>query len=362
MPRAKLRACVIVPARNEAHLIESTVASLATQVGIDHAAFRVVVLANNSLDGTAEAARRAGRRHPRLDLTVLEHDFPDGEASVGAARRHLMDMAADCLPWHGVIVSTDGDTVVRSSWLAAMLSAIDRGADMVGGRILARATPGDPHLRRIYLADTTYRLLMTEVEAQLDPTPGDPWPRHFQHFGASLAVRRDAYLAVGGLPRVPHLEDVAMYERLCRTDAVIRHCPSVVATTSARLTGRAGVGLSTQLVEWRQQLDRGTAPIVESADYVIARASRRRALREAWTTGRTAGACEPFGCFGDREMASFEPPVQRLEPLGDAIATLRTRLVQLRRLGPVPLLLPPLEQIEAIRLLTPAQEVIKRSA
>jgi len=353
---------VIVPARNEAASIGATIASLGVQTGVDFTTFLVIVLANNCDDDTAAQVLRTGQLYPHLNLTVVEKDFLEHEANIGTVRRFLMDDAVNRLPTDGVIASTDGDTVVSADWLSSMFQAIDEGADLVGGRILARATPGDQALRRVYLADTTYRFLMSEVESLIDPTPDDPWPRHFQHFGASLAVTRAAYLRVGGLPRVPCLEDMALYDCLRCEDAVIRHSLAVNAITSTRMTGRVGIGLSTQLGEWRQQLNEGRPSMMESADFVIARARERRRLRERWTRERMMRFGEPFGCLYDRAIADFQPPVPYVEPLNEAVANFRARLVDLRRSGPAPLLSDPFEQVKSVRFFPTPVQTAERSA
>ena len=357
------RVCVIVPARNEAGTIAAAVAALGNQTGVDLNAVEVIVLANNCDDDTAARARAAGRLSS-VAVKVIEHQFREDDANIGTVRRTLMDLAASRLPSDGVIASTDADTVVAPDWLAATLAAVDAGADLVGGRIFARPQrdgAADPSLRRLYLADTVYRFLIAEVEDLIDPTPADPWPRHFQHFGASLAVTRDAYLRAGGLPKVPFLEDMALHDELRRRDAAIRHCPTVRAATSARLAGRVGMGLSTQLREWRELIASGRPSVIESAEFIIERARERRRLRELWTSERLWEMGETFGCFSEACIAGFDPPVARLEPLGDAIATLRRRLTSLRVDGRAPLLSDSLEQIEPVRLLAAAGQMSERS-
>lgn len=82
-------------------------------------------------------------------------------------------------------------------------------------------------LRRIQLRDAAYRQLCVCLEDLLDPTPADPWPRHHQHFGASLALTTRACRRVGGLPEVRFLEDKALCQALRRHDLVLRHSPGV---------------------------------------------------------------------------------------------------------------------------------------
>jgi hypothetical protein len=116
------------------------------------------------------------------------------------------------------------------------------------------------------------------MEFYLDPDPYDPLPRHFQHYGASLAVTTEMYAQAGGMPPVRTPEDEAFYQSLLRVNARFRHSPLVQVTTSARELGRSPVGLAHQLRKWTEMsID---LPLqVESADAVISRFQSRRKLR-----------------------------------------------------------------------------------
>ena len=84
--------------------------------------------------------------------------------------------------------------------------------------------------------------LFDEIGARLDPEPWNPWPCHWTTSGATLAVRRTVYKRVGGLPALPVGEDRAFVALLRSHDALVRHEPSIVVTTSGRLDGRAPGG------------------------------------------------------------------------------------------------------------------------
>ena len=290
-PLPTCRMSVIVPARDEEETIGAALDALARQLTLtgerlDPRSYEVIVLANNCRDRTAAIARSIREHHPELVLHVVEVTLPRAEAHAGSARAMLMDeaharlRAAGCT--RGIIASTDGDTRVAATWLAATLAEIERGADAVGGRIivdreeLRRLGPG----RASHLLDVGYRHLVAEIDAYLDPDPFDPWPRHYQHFGASMAVTADAYARCGGLPAEPVMEDVALYRALVRSDLRLRHSPSVRVTTSARRGGRVPVGLSSQLRQWSEWECGGDQQLMPSAAEVIARARGRRNLRE----------------------------------------------------------------------------------
>ena len=300
-PRPDCDVCIVVPLRDEGVRIEAALDALAHQVDpagrpVDRARYEIVVLANNCRDDSAELARRFARRHPDLMLHVVETELPPAEAHVGRARQLLMDEAYERLAGPGraggVIASTDGDSRVTPTWLAATLAEVAGGAGAVGGRILL--TPEgraalDPGTRAYHLRDVGYRLLAAELADRLEPLPWDPWPRHHQHFGASLAVTTAAYRRAGGLPPVTPLEDMAFYRALVRVDARVRHSPAVRVVTSARREGRIAVGLSTQLREWTAMARVDEPYLVESAPSLVARLTARRDLRAAWRRTRVGG-------------------------------------------------------------------------
>jgi glycosyltransferase involved in cell wall biosynthesis len=276
---------IVIPVRDEEATLPATLAALATQTDangrpLDPELYEIIMLVNNATDRSAEVARAVGSGHPRLALHVVEIDLPEDEAHVGRARRLLMDAAALRLPADGVIATTDADTVVAPDWVAMTLAEFAAGVDAVTGRILVDPAGFEEQpvaARLFHLRDVTYRALVTELEARLDPDPFDPWPRHFQHFGPSIAVTVDAYRRAGGMPPLPALEDVAFYERLRRSGARIRHSPAVRVVTSARPQGRTGFGFAVQLRLWAEMAARNEPFMVESLPAILARIERRPA-------------------------------------------------------------------------------------
>jgi hypothetical protein len=267
---------------------------------------------------------------------VVEVDLPVGEAHVGSARRLAMDEACRRLlsvgrP-RGVIATTDADTLVAPTWLAATLREVEVGAEAVGGRILVAARERGampPPVRSRFLRNVGYHALASEVAARLDPRPGDPWPCHEQFFGASLALTARAYRAVGGLPVLPSSEDKALGLALRRLDLEIRHSLDVRVFTSGRLAGRAPGGLAALLAGWSNPTLGDRFQCVPSAATVVARATSRRALRELWA----------------RRQASRELCAARAARLAELAAVpeawLRQLLLDAERFGPL------LEALEA---------------
>ena len=385
---------VAIPARDEAGTIVRTLEALARQIdsGGMHLAperFEVILLANNCRDETVERAREVGRRKPDLRLQVVDIDLPE-HSHVGHARRMAMDEAlrrftAIRRPG-GVIASTDADTVVANTWVHFTLAEVEKGADAVGGRItLDRSDLNDigPRRLRYHLLDVGYRSLVTELESLIDPSPHDPWPRHFQHFGASMAVTADAYRRAGGLPVKPYLEDVELYDRLVCIDARIRHSPDVQVTTSSRPAGRTSFGFAVQLERWEQMERNGLPFYVQSAGGIETRVRALRDLRHTWESSGPVMNLRAMDDIADRLcipapwlacVVSFsgtygsliQQVISMQEQCGvwaqrwpavdirTAIRDLRYRLDELKR-SSICRELP--EQIEPVRRLTPVQDV-----
>jgi hypothetical protein len=291
-PPPELRVSVVVPVRDEANMIRETLDALRTQrtqtgCSLDPTHYEVLVLTNNCTDDSYRQVRRYQRTHPAFRLYVADIQLPPDRAHIGTVRRLLMDAACRRLVQAGhpraIIASTDGDTLADSHWLAHIIAEIDAGSDAVGGRILTRHDPSHcgnarlPHLR-----DATYRCLLARAEATLDPHAHDPWPRHFQHFGASLAVTVEAYVRAGRLPVVRYLEDEAFVRALQRIDAKVRRSPQVRVYTSARHSGRVEVGLSWQLQQWANEQQLGHCQMVEHPTVSLARFRLRHNLRQIW--------------------------------------------------------------------------------
>jgi glycosyltransferase involved in cell wall biosynthesis len=291
-PLTTCEASIVVPARDEGVRIEKCLSALVGQVDsdgkpIDGSKYEVVVLANNCYDETAARARTFGARHPRLVLHVVEIELPPERSYVGCARKLLMDEA--CRRFFllgrpdGIIVSTDADSFVDPGWIAGIIREVDAGADAVGGRIVADRVERlllDPSVELTYLRQVAYDFLIAELEDLIDPDPFDPFPRHFNHIGASLAVTAGLYARIGGLPDVLEDEDKALYRAILRSGGRFRHSLDVRVTTSARLDGRVERGFSAGLRHFGSMEEQSRPLLVESASGSEIRLLARRTLRE----------------------------------------------------------------------------------
>ena len=120
-PTSVLSVSIIVPVRNEAHHLNQTLDALRHQCHadgqpIDPATYEVLLLANNCTDQSYAVARQYQQRRPAFPLHIAQIQLPPRKANIGTVRRLLMDEACQRLMSinnsRGIIVSTDGDTVV----------------------------------------------------------------------------------------------------------------------------------------------------------------------------------------------------------------------------------------------------------
>lgn len=329
------RLCVTIPAKDESDHIEATLEALRQQTDASGAplppdTYEVIVLANNCSDDTAARIRTFAHRHPDFRLHVAEVALPPPLAHVGTARRMMMDAAARRLPATGIICTTDADTRVDRRWVSATLNAFERGALAVGGRILVPSRHRNDDSRRTHLMDVTYRHLQSCLESIIDPEPADPWPRHFQHYGPSIAVRVDAYLACGGMPYRASLEDVAFTDALERIGVTIVHDPAVKVYTSDRCSGRVdGVCFSRQLDTWNDMRHHDHQPAVGSLHHCIQLYKWKVALRRAFRERRIGHSPALFSLveFLNITAAELEEWISRAVSFGALYQDVRYRVL-----------------------------------
>jgi GT2 family glycosyltransferase len=334
---------ICIPARNEEERLPVLLAALARQ---DVPGLRVVVVANNCNDGTAEAARRFADREPRLRLRVRELDWRPGLANVGRARGAAMAAGAAWLreeAGDGILVSTDADASPPPHWVHAILDGFREGAEVVGGEIRIAEDPGWPApdwLRCARAEVAAYWSAVRDLAHGMDPLPHDPPARHGDHTGASLAVTIAAYEAAGGIPPLAVREDVALVEAVERNGGRVRHPVAVWTEVSAREDGRAEGGMATEMRKWRCLAEGGKEHLQPGAGFWYAAFNRRRALREMFRRGTfhgwdglPASACEALARRSVNDIAfvaACEAMVTREEPemaeIGRATRDLRAMM------------------------------------
>jgi hypothetical protein len=249
---------VAVPARDEAGLVGGCLAGLGRS--ITHARHRipldvvVVVAAHKCGDATAAVSRAAlGRLEIRGAVLV-----DDEAGNVGTVRdravRHGLACLGDGSPsW---VFSTDADTVVGHDWIDRVLAVAEEydAACVVGLAALDVWHGGVGGLR-------AYREVL---ERKLHR--GTPGSEHHHVYGANLAVRTDAYLAVGGFPDTAHGEDQKLVDTIDASGYTVARTCEVTVTTSGRTRSRAGGGLADllRLLQHNQPTDTDGDPELES--------------------------------------------------------------------------------------------------
>ena len=116
-----LRFDVVVPAHNEAAVIERCLASL-RKLDWPPVRLRLLVVADNCDDATAKLARAAGAQ-------VLERNDPTLRGK-GYALRHAFDHSRE-IGWADAVVVVDADSEVSSNLLEAFAARIEAGAGAV---------------------------------------------------------------------------------------------------------------------------------------------------------------------------------------------------------------------------------------
>lgn len=312
------------------------IGALAAQIDLrgrplDPGCYEVLLLLNNCTDETAAVARSLARAFPTLALHAVEISLPAEEAHVGRARQVLFDVAYARLcrlgKAHGLILTTDADTLPAPDWIAQTEAEIALGVVGVGGRV--QLLPEEraslpPGVRRLFLLDIGYRRALEEMRHLYAPDPGDPFPRHHQHFGGSLAVQASAYEAAGGMPLVRTSEDVALYRAVLRSGGRFRHSERVRCFTSARMLGRASGGLADAIAWWHEQVEGGAEVLVEGAIHAERRLAGLGWSRLTWPRPAT---------HAWRDSPPEPPPPGQAAEIQVTLAALRERNAYLRTLS-----------------------------
>ena len=305
-PHSKMRASVVVPARDEEALVGSCLRALAEQNGIPPEEYEVLLVLDRCADATEDRALEVTAKYPDMRLHLLEGPG----RGAGHARRVGMEEAYSRLisldrP-DGLIASTDADTVVASNWLSAQLEATAGGAKAIGGRIELRDEAVLPYGVSGW-RDEQGRLRQRELLAAPDPA-GEGVPirtEHWQFSGASLALTAATYEEIGGLEPRAALEDEYLERALAMRGVPIERPLAVRVATSARLVGRAKRGLARDLA---------LASWVRSNTYDARDFDRDDLLEKKHASATSVSAILPARDKGRGTAALLEA----LEPLAEA--------------------------------------------
>lgn len=237
-----MTAWVVVPAHDEALRLPGTLAALAAQTRRD---FTLLVVDNASTDGTGDVARGFAATAPFPVVVLTEPEKGVGSA-VDTGFRHAIAAGADR------IARTDADCLPRPGWFAAAMAALDEGAEMVCGRVVARRDEHGPLGRAVFSG----LVAVAAVFGRWRPAHRHPRYRvpYRMHAGNDMAITADLYLRCGGMPRRPSPTDRAFLNAVREHSAAVVHRRDAVVENSTRRLRAYGV-LGT--AAW--YLDRGSA-------------------------------------------------------------------------------------------------------
>jgi glycosyltransferase involved in cell wall biosynthesis len=233
---------VVVPCHNEAGALPATLDALAAQRG---PALTVLVVDNASTDGTAEVAaawaRRVaadGRLTPGTAVALLREDQKGVGAAVDTGFRAAIAAGATHL------LRTDADTLPDPTWAQTAVSALGPasvgpdGWDMVTGVSHARPDQDGLLWRALFLAAFWAAAGFGVVRPAHRPLSRTAPHRYLMTAGHNMAVRPEAYLACGGMPRQGSPTDRLFANRIRHTTSRIRRVPAMrVRTSTRRLRG-----------------------------------------------------------------------------------------------------------------------------
>jgi len=277
---------VAIPVKNEEARITACINAITEQtVNFSH----LLLLLNNCTDSSLQICLNAQAKEPNIKIMVC--DLPETLASAGEARRIALKHAAS-LAGDGIILTTDADATPAPDWIEKNCRHIAQGADAVCG--MAEIDGADsaalPHaLHFDDMREAFLHRIEDEIDSLVDPDPADPWPRHQQHSGATIAMRAAILRAAGGAPHVANGEDRALIERLRLVDARIRHAPDISVRVSGRVDGRATGGMAAALKRRLHRRDELTddrlEPAVDAYRRVLAKARLRHVRAGAADNG-----------------------------------------------------------------------------
>ncbi|MCB0638430.1 MAG: glycosyltransferase [Lewinella sp.] len=213
---------VLVPARNEADLIEACLQSLLRQ---DYSNFEVIVIDDHSEDHTV--ARVRAFRDPRLRLLKLADYLPAGRPIV-AYKKAALELGIRHARGD-YLVMTDADCVAPATWLTHLTKPLADGAAWVSAPVRIAEARG--WLGTLQALDVAGTMILTGASFQL----GRPLLAN----GANLLIKRTLFEAVDGYTGNAHRasgDDVFLLQKVVkqytREMAFVRNQEATVATSA----------------------------------------------------------------------------------------------------------------------------------
>ena len=191
---------VIVAARNEERTIGPCIDSICRQT-MSPSQYEVLVVDDESTDGTAEIVRQRAVQYANLRFLSVQKD-PN-------LRGKSRPLAAGIDAAQGeIILITDADCTVPTTWVEHTARRYADGVGLVGGMTLQRSDDGFGGMQSI---DWAYLLGIA--------ASGVAWGVSFGSIGNNLSFRKQAYLDVGGYRALPFsvTEDYTLVAAILRT-------------------------------------------------------------------------------------------------------------------------------------------------
>lgn len=281
-------AVVTIPVRNEEEGLSGCLDALEAMDSGNVVLAGVLLVLNGCTDNTWRVARKWSSRS-RLPVSLVEVALEPVTDHAGGARACALTLALNGLgpAEGGIVLTTDADSRVRRDWLIRACAALDTDADVVAGEVVVERSslPWPLPLQWRHNIEAEYSALLDEIDARCDPVPHNPWPAHRRCSGANLAFRAEALRKLPSIP-VPRCgEDRAIVEACVARDLRVRHDPTVVVETSARLDGRAWGGMADTLRQRVAHPGMPCDPLLEPCAQHVYRATKRAAGRRAFASG-----------------------------------------------------------------------------
>jgi glycosyltransferase involved in cell wall biosynthesis len=226
---------IVVPAYNEGKWISQVIDAIAAQTEVEQ--FRLVIVDNASTDDTAERAREAFARHPKLRAEVLYEPEKGTGCAADSGFRHAIEHGAK------IVFRTDADCLPTPTWFAEMRRAMEeRDLDGAGGKVRIRTDDVDLTLKQRLLSEFG-AFVVPRIAPYVKGNREKGKKKYVLMPGPNVAMRAEAYERCGGYPRrsfdVAFLDKDIANQMRATTDK-IEHVRRAVVFASERRTNALG--------------------------------------------------------------------------------------------------------------------------
>ncbi len=198
---------IIVPAWEERGMLEACLDQLSR---IEYESYEVIVVAGGS-DGTVEAAAEHARGDRRVRVMVQRSRGGKNGAMNDAARRARYD----------VLVFLDADALVAQGWLKGLIAALEPGYAASTGKYVP-----------------TRRTLVSRAGEMSEVLEKEVRGRVILQGSGSVAIRRDVFDAIGGIPEGRYADDWALSALLRERGYQVAYAPAALLCSERPATLR----------------------------------------------------------------------------------------------------------------------------